>query len=257
MKRQRVRKFIQLSSFLLFPITIFYFSPYLIYESALQHVINGSFIVFILLLIGATFGSRVFCGYVCPMGALQECTFLVNDKPLKRNPKYKSKFIIWALWLSGLVITHLLVKGQYRVDFFFETDHGISIHKIFFYIVYYIVIVAFFGSAVLFGKRFACHYFCWMAPFMIIGEKIGQKLHIPQIHIKANKDACISCHKCSKNCPMSIDVVEHVKTGKIKDTECIQCGACVDNCPKKVLSYAMGDVTINTETNKAQKNIHF
>lgn len=43
--RQRVRKTLLLISFLLFPITIWYFSPYLIIQAASEHIINGSFIL--------------------------------------------------------------------------------------------------------------------------------------------------------------------------------------------------------------------
>ena len=239
MKRQNVRKLIQISVLLLFPIIIFYFSPYLILQGATEHVINGSFIVFTLMLIGGTFAGRLFCGYICPMGGLQECAFLINDKPLKRDWKYNIKYIIWVVWIIAIITAHLIGKGNYRIDFFYETDHGISVSKSIWYIVYYIVITLIFIPAVVGGKRFACHYFCWMAPFMIIGEKIGRALHIPQIKIKANKEACIGCNKCTKNCPMSIDVKEHVEKGEIIDAECIHCGSCVDNCPKKALSYTM------------------
>ena len=239
MKRQNVRKIVQISSLLLFPIIMWYFSPYLIIDGALSHVINGSCIVFLLLLIVGTFGGRVFCGYICPMGGLQECAFLINDKPLKRSRKYMSKYIIWAIWIVGIIMAHLVGKGNYKIDFFYQTDHGISVSNIYNYIIYYFVILLIFIPAIVGGKRFACHYFCWIAPFMIIGEKLGRVLHIPQIHIKAKKEACISCNKCSKSCPMSIDVKEQVESGKIIDSECIHCGACVDNCPKKVLSFTM------------------
>lgn len=75
---------------------------------------------------------------------------------------------------------------------------------------------------------------------MIIGSSIGRVLHIPQIHIEADRDKCISCGKCSKVCPMGLDVEAMVKGGGSgRCTECIQCGACVDDCPKDVLKYSI------------------
>ena len=53
--RQRVRKTILVISFLLFPITIWYFSPYLIIQAASEHILNGSFIVFVTMLILSMF----------------------------------------------------------------------------------------------------------------------------------------------------------------------------------------------------------
>ena len=79
-----------------------------------------------------------------------------------------------------------------------------------------------------------------MAPFMIMGSKLGRVLHIPQLHVDSNKDKCISCGKCNKVCPMGLNVKKLVaenKTGTC--SECIRCGACIDECPKDVLVYKM------------------
>ena len=74
---------------------------------------------------------------------------------------------------------------------------------------------------------------------MIIGSKVGQLLHIPQLHIEADKSKCISCKKCSKVCPMGLDVEKMVAEGTgSKCAECIQCGACVDICSKKAIKYS-------------------
>jgi len=49
MIRQRIRKAIILISFLLFPVTMFYLSPALIFKGARLGIISGSFITFIIL----------------------------------------------------------------------------------------------------------------------------------------------------------------------------------------------------------------
>ncbi|MDD5936991.1 MAG: 4Fe-4S dicluster domain-containing protein [Clostridiales bacterium] len=78
-----------------------------------------------------------------------------------------------------------------------------------------------------------------MAPFMVLGTKVRKPLHLPGLHIKAEKEQCISCKACNKKCPMSLDVCAMVKDGQEFGSECIQCGECVDACPKKVLKYSM------------------
>lgn len=237
MKRQKIRKGLLITSLLLFPIIIYYFSPYLIIMAAMEHVINGSFIVFVMLLVGSLFLGRIFCGYICPMGGLQECAFLMNDKGIKRDWRYNIKYGIWLTWITVVIVCYILGKGEMHVDFLYATDHGISIANIYGYIIYYGIILLFIIPAICFGKRFACHYFCWIAPFMIIGGKIGRFLHLPQVHIKIKQEGCIACGKCSRSCPMSIEVKEKVADGKITDAECIQCGACIDACPKQLLKY--------------------
>ena len=83
MKRQKVRKLLLIVAFLLFPITMWYFSPDIIIVGAMERIINGSFITFSMMLFGSIFFGRLFCGYLCPAGGLQECAMLVNDKSLK------------------------------------------------------------------------------------------------------------------------------------------------------------------------------
>jgi NAD-dependent dihydropyrimidine dehydrogenase PreA subunit len=170
---------------------------------------------------------------------MQECAFLVNDKQLKRSWKYKIKYVVWGVWLSVVIFCYCIGKGVFHVDFLYMTTYGISVTKLIHYAIYYAVVFTLFLPAIFGGKRFVCHYFCWVAPFMIIGSKIGEKLHTPQLHISAEPDKCINCGKCSMKCPMSIDVQSAFKDGKILDAECIQCGDCIYCCPKKVLKYSI------------------
>lgn len=239
MKRQTVRKALLLISLLLFPVTIWYFSPYLIIQAASEHIMNGSFIVFCLMLICSMFLGRVWCGYLCPAGGLQECASNVNSKPSKQGWRNYIKFVIWIIWIAAVFLTFILGKNKVTINFFYMTDHGISITEIYNYIIYYGVIFLLLIPALIHGRRAACHYICWMAPFMIIGSKIGQFLHIPQLHIEADTSKCISCKKCNSVCPMGLDVAKMIEEGtNSKCSECIQCGACVDNCTKKAIKYS-------------------
>lgn len=238
MDRQKIRKTILLISFLLFPIIIWYFSPYLIIQASFQHILNGSFFVFLSMLILSPFLSRIWCGYFCAAGGLQESCSTINEKPAKQGQRNKIKFIIWTIWIITIITIFLLGKTPITIDFFYMTDHGISISNIYSYIIYYAVILILTLPSIIFGKRATCHYICWMAPFMIIGSTIGRKLHLPQIHIESEKNKCISCKKCNKVCPMGINVESMIKQEKTyANTECIQCGACIDKCSHDVLKY--------------------
>ena len=79
-----------------------------------------------------------------------------------------------------------------------------------------------------------------MAPFMILGTKLRKKMKLPGLSIKVKDEiACVSCRRCTAQCPMGLEVETMVKQGKIDSSECILCGSCVDECPKKILSYDM------------------
>lgn len=237
MKRQNLRKLLLIISLLLFPVTIWYMSPYLIIRGAMEGIVSGSFIVFVCMLLGSIFFGRIFCGWLCPMGGLQECLCSVNERTPKQGWRNYIKIAIWIIWIAGVILCFVFRKQEITIDFFYMTDHGISITEIYNYVIYYGVIFLVLIPAVLFGKRVFCHYFCWMAPFMIIGIKIRQVLHLPGLHVRLEEKECISCGKCNKSCPMGLNVVELGKGSHDLGTECIQCGSCVDHCPKKALSY--------------------
>lgn len=234
---QKLRKFTLIFSMLLFPITIWYFSPYLIFMAAFEHIINGSFITFTLLFIFGMFFGRLWCGFFCPTGGMSECFETFSPKEPKQGWRNYIKYGIWIIWVSGIVVCYIFGKGKYTIHPFFMTDHGISVSNIYCYIIYYGIVLLFLIPAIVHGKRANCHYICWMAPFMILGYKFGRLIHLPQLKIKAKTENCAACGMCRKVCPMSVDIKAQVQQGEIKTAECIKCGACIGECKNNVLNY--------------------
>lgn len=126
--------------------------------------------------------------------------------------------------------------GLKTIDPLYQTTYGISITQPGGYIVLYGVLGIFMALAAIFGNRGGCHAICWMAPFMIIGVKIGALLHMPTYGLKLKTDACVSCGKCTTVCPMSLDVEGLVHLGDLTHVDCISCAKCVATCPKNVLT---------------------
>lgn len=241
---QRFRRFSLTISLLAFPVTIWYFSPYLILMAAMRHIINGSFIVFTLMFLLGIFFGRLWCGYLCPTGGMSECFARFSPKEPRQGWRNCIKYGIWFLWLSGVVVCHVLGKEDYTIQPFFMTDHGISVSNIYCFIIYYGIVLLFLIPAIVHGKRATCHYICWMAPFMVTGYKLGRLFHVPQLRIGAKKDGCVSCGKCQTVCPMSLDVPALAKRGGINSAECILCGECASACVKGVLGYEFGSAEI-------------
>lgn len=245
MKRQKIRKLLLILSLLLFPVTLYYFSPALIFDAGMKGVINGSFLVFAAMLVLSVPFGRLFCAYLCPAGGLQECAFAVNDKLPKQGWRNKIKYVIWSVWILAVAVCYISNKKELKIDFWFETEHGISVSEIQSYVIYYGILCLILIPALLAGKRAFCHYFCWMAPFMVLGTKLRRLLHLPGLYVKVKAEQnCISCGKCSRSCPMGIDVVREMEKEQIRSRgylpECIQCGACIDQCPRSVLAYGFG-----------------
>ncbi len=168
-----------------------------------------------------------------PGGAVQDYVSGANCR--KWNSKWKNltKYIIWVIWFSFIVFLWTR-NGPLRANFLYLIEFDTT-----YIIIYAIVMSAIFLFALLAGKRGMCHSFCWMAPFMVIGEKLADLLHIPRFRLKANSNSCVSCGKCSKNCPMGLNISEMVKSGNINSTECINCLECADGCPQKAISFGI------------------
>lgn len=241
MKRQRIRKAILLISFLLFPVTMNFLSPYLIMAGAGEGVITGSFLFFGVLLVGSLFLGRAFCGWLCPGGGLQRICISVNGRRVPEKVNW-IKYAIWAPWLLGIAFLLWRSGGAYRVDPLYMTESGISVDAPQKYIIYYFVVGLLLVLSLTVGRRAGCHILCWMAPFMVIGAWMGRHLRIPQLRVTADGNRCRSCRQCQEKCPMSLPVMELVRQGGIRHTECILCGECVDSCPAHALHFTMKPV---------------
>jgi len=232
--RQKFRKLLLMLSMVMFPVTLYYFSPVLIIGAGLQGIISGSFFIFISMLLGSIIFGRLFCAYVCPAGGLQEYACTIIDKMPKRRWRNYIKYAIWLLLLTAVIYTFVTVEFS-EIDFFYQTNHGISVSNLFSYIVYYGIILVILISSLIAGKRAFCHYFCWMAPFFVTGIKLRRFLHLPGLSINKEVDRCILCNRCSVVCPMSLDLQKLSDRSIIDSVDCILCGSCVDYCPEKCL----------------------
>jgi polyferredoxin len=240
--RQRLRKALVIFAFLTFPVTMNFLSPYVIIDGAANGIVNGSLIMFGLMFIASLFLGRAWCGWVCPGAGMQEIVEPLNGRPLN-GPKIDwIKWAVWIPWVSIIVWAVVRAGGYQSVNFLYLTDTGISVDQPAKYIIYYVVVFLFIGLAAFAGKRAGCHTICWMAPFIMIGRWISNRLGWSALRLKADALACSDCKLCTKTCPMSLEVSKMVLSGAMENSECILCGTCVDNCAKKAIRYSFSTV---------------
>jgi polyferredoxin len=98
-------------TFLSFPITMNYLSPYVIIDGAANGILNGSLVMFAFLFLSSLFLGRAWCGWVCPGGGMQEIVEPINNRPVNGR---KIDWIVGDLdpWIS--LIVFLLSGGGYR-----------------------------------------------------------------------------------------------------------------------------------------------
>ena len=242
--RQRIRRALVLVTFLSFPITMNFLSPYVIIDGAMNGVVNGSLIMFGLMFLSSLFMGRAWCGWVCPGAGMQEMVEPINNKKVDGARLDWIKWLIWIPWLSLIVWLAARAGGYQHVNLLYHTQNGISVagtseRPIFIaYIIYYAVIALFVGLAAFVGRRAGCHAICWMAPFMMVGRWIRNRFAWPSLKLVADASACSDCKTCTKNCPMSLDVNAMVQLQRMEQAECILCGTCVDNCAKNAIRYS-------------------
>jgi len=236
MKRIKIRRILALFSLILFPITLNYFSPYVSVSGAFEGFISASVILFVCLLLTAIFFRRTWCSYICPISAIADYSEKINSRNVNVKMLRIIRYSIFTLWFSVLILGFVLSKKYPTFNLFYLTENIISVDEPMKYITYYAVLLSLIGLTLFIGKRGACHSICWMSPFLVAGTMIGDKFNLPQLKIVSEPEKCISCSKCNKACPMSIDVMTELKKGSIQSLDCINCSECEQVCPKNVLS---------------------
>lgn len=192
-----------------------------------------STIIGLSLLILTPFIGRLFCGWLCPMGAIQELLYRLSNGKLKGRKKYLIstkwdrilKSLKYGILALNIVLATLLIQALYM-----NACPVMAIANIGSYLKISAIVLLLFLTASLFIERFACRYLCPFGAMMSILLKISNKLKIPRLMIKVNKEMCVNCDLCSSNCPMQIRVDEK---SKVTDSDCIMCFRCKAKCPRK------------------------
>lgn len=161
--------------------------------------------------------GRMFCGYVCPIGAVQE---LAYNAPVKKF-KYTNRKVILVIHLAAsLSILMLAVALAIPV---------LSILGIAAFFNLKILSVAFFAFlsilviSIVFYRPF-CRFGCPYGLLMALVARVS-------IFKFTRTSDCIDCGKCEKACPTG-------EAGREDNAqECYLCGRCVAACPKDALKY--------------------
>ena len=237
-KRQKIRRILLILMFILIPVTIFYVSPIVIMMGASEGVVSGSMILFILLFIISLFAGRIWCGWLCPMGAWQELCSPVISRRITRGWLNWIKFGIALLWLGAIVLTFLSAGGIRGVDPFYGTVNGISVSSPDVLMIVGVIFAFIFIVTFIAGKRGFCHVLCPIATIMIAGRWLSGKAGFAALRLGSVSSACIDCNKCTDTCPMGLDVHAMVRNEKMENSECIMCASCADTCPERAISYS-------------------
>lgn len=182
-----------------------------IFEAATIHYVVAK-------IFGPLIFGRGWCGYACWTAMILD---LLPYKKPKNERKNKLGFIRYIVFISSLIFVSLLfILGISNKETIMWWSFIIG------NIIYYIIGIIL--ALILKDNRAFCKYIC---PITIFLKPMS---YFSLFRIKVDNDKCISCNKCTKVCPMNVEVNNNSRKRK-NATECILCMKCVDECPKDAL----------------------
>ncbi|MGF7186844.1 polyferredoxin [Desulfitispora alkaliphila] len=202
---------------------------YLVVGSYTREIFQSSFVLMYLVFAMTLLFGAVFCGWVCPLGTVQEWVGKLGRKifGFKYNKMIPKKVDAAMRYLRYLVLGwvlygtakmgHLIFKSidPYYALFQFWTGEVA--------VTAFIVLALTLGGSLLVERPW-CKYLC---PY---GAVLGAVAKIRVFALNRNPDTCVSCNLCSNNCPMNIDVAD---AKSIRHSQCIGCMECTSEaiCP--------------------------
>ena len=185
-------------------------------------------VIFISLLVSmlilTVIGNKLFCGWVCPIGALQEIFHRVSlsDKLKIKLPFKLTNLIRITIYVIFIIIIFSTGIGIY--DYFnpFEFLHW-----------QFGLFASIILSLTLIASLFIFRPFCYL--ICPLGMVTWTFEHFSFIKIRVNKDKCTSCNTCIEKSPCP-SIPSILNRNKLRP-DCHACGRCIDVCPENALKF--------------------
>jgi len=191
--------------------------------SAVQNVIlkvsTGYLLLFLVPTVAALFVGRLFCGYVCPFGALQE---ILHVKRFRQGIPARwmrvLRFVpygILAYLVVRVLVTGVLTWDEATPFKAFFTFGGTPLT---------FGIGALFAALSIFVFRPFCRLFCPLGAWLSLVSRLSP------LRVRVGS-SCVSCGKCDAACSLCA-----MEKGRANPADCLLCGECIRTCPVGALS---------------------
>ncbi len=175
--------------------------------------------------------GRVWCGWVCHLGAIQE--FLYRPKIARWFQSEKTAKILKVIRYVLLValILQLFIMGSI---FWCKIDPFLALFNIRLNPSYEIISGVLLFFLILFSV-FTYRPFC--RAVCPVGITLGWISHLPGASLVGIKDPiCTSCKTCSESCEINA-IIRRKRISYLDNKECIACGDCINDCSQCGLSF--------------------
>lgn len=214
--------------------------------------VMSAFVIGVILI--SFFLGPVFCGWLCPVGAVSEGLSRLLPLPSKLRLHIKDPSVTRGLrfgFLAGFIAVSIAAAYNIAGDEVSSiccyycasaslqniTDAALGIGSLDYWftggiitLIGWLVI----GGVFMYGGRGWCLFFCPLGAVSNLAHKAGSKFGM--VRTEYNKEKCNNCNSCKDMCPMW--AIKGDKT--IETTLCINCKECVNMCSKGAYSMKWG-----------------
>jgi polyferredoxin len=194
----------------------------------IQRIYLSSFILLAAVLITAILFRRAFCGYICPLGTLQEIFSRLGRRIFKRAYRLPAAVDRPARWLKYVVLVVVVIGSARTADLIIRpydpwaAYHHLASNELWLEFSWGVgVLIATLLGAVVFNRVF-CKYLCPM------GALLGLLSFLSWTRVRRRPETCIQCGRCDQICPVDLKVSSREL---VTSPECLDCHECVNVCP--------------------------
>ncbi|MHB1293723.1 MAG: 4Fe-4S binding protein [Anaerolineae bacterium] len=191
--------------------------------------LSASNVVALLLVLGsAALLGRAFCGWLCPVGSIQDGAAALARRLLGRDlglpwqvPRrldrplrwLKMGVLLWVLWTSLSAFVPALAPFCPLRPLL-----NIQVHALL-----TVGVLMLLGTTSMLVERFFCRYLCPLGALLALFNMISPLR--PRVHTLR----CVGCGRCARACPMGLDPTRD----GTDHPECVRCLACTAACRRE------------------------
>ena len=170
-------------------------------------------------------GNKVFCGWICPLGSLQEIVFKLSRSINKiAIPFITSNSVRSSLFLLFLIYLFFFETNIYNLFNPFELFHW---HLNTYIIIVTVIVIL---ASLIYYRPF-CHFLCPAGLITWIFEQVSI------FKVIKNENMCTHCNKCIKESPCT--AISAIIEDQTIIPDCYACGKCIESCPVDALSFSL------------------